>query len=210
MGKYLPGGIWPFLASAQLAKEAGLSRTTTVSSLLLAVMIGLGTGIIVALLTLPGAFNLVSVDWRIVAIVLLVPLVFVLPPVKATILRVAKMDFDVPAKTLMVSGLAAGLAWMFAGLHIALLVKAFGFQIEPDFVIHASGIYALAWITGFLFFIAPAGLGAREGVLVALLSVHIPIGDALVIALLSRVLVTSADFLLGGIAVLIRTDQAAR
>ncbi len=61
----------------------------------------------------------------------------------------------------------------------------------------ATGGYALAWTAGFLFVIAPAGAGVRELALVAALAPVVDRPAALAVALLSRVLMTLGDLVLG-------------
>src|SRR3546814_2766360 len=58
IGKYLPGGIWPFLASAEFGRDAGLKSRATMASLLLALLITLGSGVVLCLIALPQALAL--------------------------------------------------------------------------------------------------------------------------------------------------------
>lgn len=200
IGKYLPGTIWSFLASAELAKNAGLPRKTAVSSLLLALILSLGSGGIMVAFTLPDALNIIELNWHLASPVLLIPMMMAWPKAKQWLLKRAGIDFRISGRCLILSAGSAVLGWLFAGIKIAVLSQAIGFEISWIFVAHATGIYALAWIAGFLFFIAPAGLGAREGVLVSLLAVQMPLADAMVVALLSRLVMTLSDFCLAGLA----------
>jgi len=68
----------------------------------------------------------------------------------------------------------------------------------------ATGAYALAWSAGFLFVVAPAGAGVREGGIVLLLAPSFGAGPALGIALVARLLATVGDLLLGTGAVVTR------
>lgn len=210
MGKYVPGSVWSFLATGELAYQAGLSRATGVSSLMLAVLIGLGSGAMLALAIVPDAISLVAIDgW--VAVLLVLPAgILAWPRSRAFILRRARIDFPVPPGALIASCAVATSGWLFAGLLIALIAQALGHATPPGFVMLATGSYALAWTAGFLFFAAPAGLGAREGVLVVLLAAQMPLLDAIVAALLARVLVTVADIVLALCALTIRPTQGAR
>jgi hypothetical protein len=58
-----------------------------------------------------------------------------------------------------------------------------------------AGIFAGAWVLGFLSFLAPGGLGVREGILVYLLGFHLPSHVAIVVTLLSRLWVTAAELM---------------
>jgi uncharacterized membrane protein YbhN (UPF0104 family) len=69
-----------------------------------------------------------------------------------------------------------------------------------------TGAYALAWVTGFMIMFAPAGLGAREATLSALLAGQIGTPEAITVALLSRLVTTAAD-LLAAAATLLLTKR---
>lgn len=66
------------------------------------------------------------------------------------------------------------------------------------------GIYVMAWTVGFLSFIAPAGLGIREGALSFLLSTLLPEATAIFIALLSRFWYLTVELALVGVIILLR------
>ena len=70
----------------------------------------------------------------------------------------------------------------------------------------AAGIFALAWLAGFLVFIAPAGIGFREASLALLLGAWLDSGQAVFLTVLARLWWTLAESILIGIAlVLVRT-----
>ena len=56
-----------------------------------------------------------------------------------------------------------------------------------------GGAFALAYAAGVVVVLAPAGVGAREGVFVLLLSPLLGVADATAVALLARVVHTAAD-----------------
>ncbi|PCJ40685.1 MAG: hypothetical protein COA71_10615 [SAR86 cluster bacterium] len=91
------------------------------------------------------------------------------------------------------------LMWVLSAMTLYLLMIAFG-------VVGGWSISALIWITvmaylsGFLAFFTPAGLGVREGVIVALLSVQMGVGVAVSISILHRLITLLFDFLLGCLA----------
>jgi hypothetical protein len=54
------------------------------------------------------------------------------------------------------------------------------------FALSVIGIFNFAWALGFMFFIAPGGLGAREAALVWALSSWTPLGVAVIVTVLAR------------------------
>lgn len=74
-------------------------------------------------------------------------------------------------------------------------------SLTPYSVVHVplvAGAYALAGVVGMLSLFAPAGLGVREGVLVAVLQLTMPVEVAILISLAARVWATAVDLLLLG------------
>ncbi|MEO0907869.1 MAG: lysylphosphatidylglycerol synthase domain-containing protein [Pseudomonadota bacterium] len=209
IGKYLPGTVWSFLASSELAKQAGFPRATTISSFVLALIIGLVTGAAIAALTLTQIFddNLPILPF-IIGISILV-LLGLRQDVRAFVLRLAKIDFPIPISTLCLSGIIAVLAWGLAGVHVLLLANAVEAGLDWTALPQLTGAYAFAWVAGFAVVIAPAGLGAREGALLVTLSLTMGLPEATIVVLLSRLVVTIADFCCAGAAMLISDPKAS-
>jgi uncharacterized membrane protein YbhN (UPF0104 family) len=90
-------------------------------------------------------------------------------------------------------------SWLLAGAQLWLLATDLGLGAEPRTFAHAVAGYALAWVVGFLVILVPAGAGAREGVLLAVLGASMAHAELLLVVLLSRVLITLADLALAAI-----------
>ena len=52
--------------------------------------------------------------------------------------------------------------------------------------LYVAGSFTFAWAVGYMFFIFPGGLGAREGALIWALQPWLPLGVAVVVSLLAR------------------------
>lgn len=193
VGKYLPGGIWSFVASAELGHDAGFERRTIFASFILALIIGLVTGLLLGLATLPELIlpRLASNGWL---LLVMAPLLLLVHPAPRRILaRVTKLEPSPRPATLLGSSALALAGWFFAGLQIYLFAAALDQPVEAFSLVLLTGIYAASWIIGFLFVIAPAGLGPREATMIALLTTMMPVQEAALIAILSRVAMTLAD-----------------
>ncbi len=209
IGKYLPGSLWSFLATGELARSAGIGRGAAMASLALALLIGVGSGLLVAILAVPQTLGLLPDDGRIWAAGTFVAALVMLPGVRSRLLRLVGIDFPVPATAFALSGAVALAAWLFAGAQIILLSKAIGAPLGWSDLGHATGAYAFAWVAGFLVVFAPAGLGAREGSLIAVLALVMGLGEATAIVILSRLVATAADFACAGLATLTRLPRAS-
>lgn len=209
LGKYVPGGVWNFVAAADLARTAGLHRGAIVGSFLLALLIGIGTGAVLAMLMVPQAGDRlglpawlvpVSVCGAIAAMALLHRL---WPAVRG------RLPATSP-RSLAVSTLLALGGWLCGGAMVTLLIAAVGAEVSGATFLLATGAYAFAWIAGFVALVAPAGLAVREAALIAVLSLQLGLAEASAVALMARVLVTLADLGAGLAAALHQRGQALR
>jgi hypothetical protein len=86
------------------------------------------------------------------------------------------------------------LIWLGYGLAFYLFTKAL-YPMPWEWLPVWAGIFAGAWVLGFLSLLAPGGLGVREGVLLYLLGFYLPSHVAIVVTLLSRLWVTAAELM---------------
>ncbi|MFD0973275.1 lysylphosphatidylglycerol synthase transmembrane domain-containing protein [Plantactinospora endophytica] len=207
LAKYLPGKVWPILLQARLARAYGVPGRTSAVAALLAMLITLGTGLLltaIALLVL-GDGAVVGYRWTLLA----VPLVLVLlwPPllnrILARLLRLARRD-PMP-RPLSPRGVGRAVGWSLAtwlgyGTHLWLLLTDLGVD-GPDLLLRSIGAFAGSWSVGFLLAVAPAGVGPREVALPLLLGPTVAQPAALVATVVSRLLLTLVDLLLPAVAV---------
>lgn len=207
LGKYVPGSVWPVLAQMELGRDHDVPRRRSAGALLVAVVVSLTTGLIVAALTVP----FVSGDrhpalwWLLAAVPLLVvPLV---PRVLMALLRrVPVLDLGSALPAAMPGrdmGAAIGwslLGWLAYGLHLFVLVGAFPSGGVGPLLIASIGGYPLAWAAGMIAFVLPAGAGARDVTVVLALSAVVPTSAAIAAAVVSRAVTTVCDLALAAVA----------
>jgi uncharacterized membrane protein YbhN (UPF0104 family) len=202
LGKYVPGGVWPVFAQMELGRAAGVRRLGigAVSAVLLVIVVT--SGLLVAIVTLPftSAHTLHRAWWAL----FLIPVGLAMLHPKALrglidlalrVLRRDPLEGAVTWRGVIVATAWAVVMWVCFGLHLAALshtVAASGHRL----LLLATGAYALSWVVGFLVVIAPAGVGAREAMLVATLSPVMSASAATAVALVSRLVMTGADFFL--------------
>jgi hypothetical protein len=208
LGKYIPGSVWPLLAQVELGREHGVPGRRSGVVGIVAMVVSLLGGLLVAAVTLP-LFSPHAAGrywWVFLAVPLLLaglhPRLF--NPALARIFRLARRE--PPDTSLTATGLIRSLAWSIAGwavygVQLWLLVRDLGVTAAGALPL-AIGSFALAWAVGFLIIIAPAGAGAREAALVVGLAPILKPGAALLVALISRMLFTAGDLLLALTAVL--------
>lgn len=206
LGKYIPGSVWALVAQMEMAKEHRVPRERGASAALLSMATTIAGGCAVAAVTLPLTSPAATRHYW--WLLILAPVfVALLHPriVTFTLNRALRLARRPPlARTAGPGTMAAALAWtvlgwFLFGTHAWLLVRAAG---GHGFFL-ATGAYALAFTAGFLVVIAPGGVGVREAALTAALAPVLPAGAALVVALVSRVVLTAADLAWAGAAVLL-------
>jgi uncharacterized membrane protein YbhN (UPF0104 family) len=207
IGKYVPGSLWPMIVQAELAKRHVPRRSTVAATFVLLLLSG-ASALLVVLVTLPltpvsSGEGRDVVRW---AALLVVPVVALLHPgVLGRLLdRGLRLLGRQPLEqwtSLRGTAVATGwalLAWLTAGLQVWLLAVPLGAPATWRTLALTVGGYALAWAIGLVVVVAPAGAGAREVALAAVLATVLDRGAVVVVVLLSRVLFTAADLALAG------------
>lgn len=199
VGKYLPGSIWPFLAQMRFAREHGVPGGLALLAGSVFLVVHAVTSVLVGALLLISQPDLVSrFGWA----ALFIPVAFVLlhPKVINLLARKLAGRSGVEPPVLRWRDLVRPLAWMFPawlayGLAGYVLADPFTDSILQLFVV-CTGAFALGWIVGLVVFIAPAGVGAREAVLILALTPLLGVAAATTVSLILRVAHTLADMLL--------------
>ena len=208
LGKYLPGSVWPVVVQTELGRDYGVPRRRTATATVISLLMGVAVALLVVLVALPFAPAAVphGFGW---AVLLVVPLLVLLHPVvlgpladrALRLIRREPLEHRPSVPGTLLALLWGAVSWAGAGIQVWALAAPLGAGKGPQTVVLLIGGYALAWAVGFIVIVAPAGAGAREVALAAVLSTVLDPGAALVVVLLSRVLFTAADLLTAGIGV---------
>lgn len=207
IGKYLPGSLWPVLAQMELAAARGLPRPVVGTASLLALALGVPGALLLGLLAVPALLTAGKGGYTVVFAALPLALLALWPPVLERLLdRGLRLVGRPPPVPLRLTGAAvarvallSGFANVLLGLQAALLaydLGAAGWQVVPA----AIGAFTLANVAGLLALPLPAGAGVREVVLIAALSPVLPLPVAVVLAVVSRAVLTLADLAVAGAA----------
>ena len=89
--------------------------------------------------------------------------------------------------------------WTVTVVVLYCCILSFGQAFQLD-VWWLTWVVSLAYLSGFLAIFLPAGLGAREGVMVVMLGTHMDLGVAVYVALLHRLVTLAVDCLQGAVA----------
>jgi glycosyltransferase 2 family protein len=198
LGRYVPGKVWQIASLSALAKPQGIPGPTAAAAAVIgqgvalaaATLVGLG-----AVWTLEGAN-----EWRWLAPAVLVGgAVFgLLPPVFhrvfAVWFRIAKTpEPDGLGPTNAIGWLLVSLLnWTIYGIAFWMLVEGLGLDMA---LLPAASAFAAAYVLGYVMVFAPAGIGVREGFLIALLSPQVGAAAAGAVAVIARLWTTLIEVL---------------
>jgi len=210
-GKYIPGKIWTYVSQIHLADKVGLPRRLTLISMVLMFVTYNGIALLFFLSTL---FLWENISTSLVLILIplfsILLLFFLHPKVLSRTVnfflwffKKEKSEFKVSYKSILfLLGLLI-LDRIIFSTFAYLFINSF-LTLDSISVIKFSGIFSVAVFLGMITFIAPAGLGVREGVQSYLMSLFIPISPAILIPLVIRICMTLGELVCFLIALRIR------
>lgn len=209
LAKYLPGAVWALAAQIELSNDYQVPRRRSASSVVTALAVTLGTGLLVAAVALPlTSASAARHYWWAIAVTPLI-LICLCPPVLGRLLdwalaliRQPRLERRPSARGLARALALTALGWLFWGLQAWLLVRDITGR-GTHVLLLSIGAFALAWSAGILVVVFPGGIGPRELALIAALAPVAPRGAALAIALVSRVVMTGSDLAWGGAGIVI-------
>ena len=205
LGKYVPGGVWAVAAQVELSHDYRIPRARSLAAVLVSLIVTLGSGLAVALVTLPFVSpGLARHYWWVLAAVPLVG-IGLCPPVLGRLLdRALAVSRSQPLGGWpswrgLRNALGWNLAgWVLLGAQVWLLVASMSGWRTASILV-AIGGYALAFSAGMLLVVVPSGIGAREVILALALTPVLPHGVAIAVALTTRGIATLSDLALGAL-----------
>ncbi|TDP93878.1 lysylphosphatidylglycerol synthase domain-containing protein [Labedaea rhizosphaerae] len=209
LGKYLPGGgVWPVVAQSYLADTLGRSR----SQMITAASVNLGISMLSRVVLAAGIVPVVvpGLWWvPLVGVAGFLLLVCLPGQVIALVSRLPKLR-TVDASTAKALGgqIRRSACWSLAGwavigLHVYVLMVAAG--ADPLRVLYpAVAAQALATVLSSLAVFFPAGIGARELIMVGMLSQLVDPPSALAVTVVSRLVTAVVEI---GLAVGLRRPR---
>jgi glycosyltransferase 2 family protein len=195
LGKYVPGGIWPVVGRAEMARRGGVGAGAAYSSTVLSLATTYLAAMVVALATLP--FGLDGRGGQRLVLVLLPLGVLALHPrvVDLALRGVERFAGRRPAVAIPSWGTSVRLlarhvpAWLAIGLATWTIAVALG---DPGGLGNVVFATALSWVVGFLIVPVPGGVGVREAVFVAA-ATSLPAGLAAATAVTARLVFIAVD-----------------
>lgn len=205
LARYVPGKIWQFVGAASMARSAGVPAPVLVTSLVIQMGFSILSAAVVAVaLLLPSDLALDPVSVAVLAAAAAGSILLVHPRVLNVGLRLVPgalhegvMRWEARWRDgLALLGLSV-LSWIGYGFAFTLFVGSL-VELPAGAFLPLTGANALAFLVGYLVFLAPAGLGAREAALTVLLGPFAPAGIAAVVAIATRLWTIAGEVLGAG------------
>lgn len=196
LGRYIPGKIWQITGLAALARDRGVTPGIAVGAAVLgqgiALVVAAGLGIGVYHTLLPSGYSVLISAVLIGSVIILaaIPISF-----KAGAELWLRLTGSQPIGTLNpTSGLRWLLLylvnWIVYSLAFWMMVASFSSDVS---LIPVAAAFPAAYVLGYLMIFAPAGLGVREGFLIAFLSPYLGVGPSGIIAVVARLWTTLTE-----------------
>jgi glycosyltransferase 2 family protein len=203
LGRYIPGKVWMLLGVSYLAAKRGIPKDAAAATAILAQMYSLLSSVVFFFFF----FIFTGMEGTSERIIWMMPpmacmLVCSLYPdllvrmANALLRRFGRNPLAVNISRRAALGLTLlyFISWVVMGCAFGFFVAAIAGPGEVS-IPAAAVMYVVAYAVGFLALFAPGGIGVREGMLAAMLGPYLPVSVAILIAALSRLLVTVIELL---------------
>jgi uncharacterized membrane protein YbhN (UPF0104 family) len=203
LGKYIPGKIWGATGRIYVAHQEGVPELTgTLGVLLETILLIVSSGVVGGLAITQWSGQL---PWqvRLAAVIAPFNLLFLHPKCLQIIIPFLNRKFPgrlsvlehIPrfSQMLLIAFIYCSIwVWWGAGYFFALKSIT---RVDIDQFVPLVGGNTLAWLTGFVVVITPAGLGVRELVLTSLTAGTVGTGAAILAAVLARLFILFSEIL---------------
>ncbi|KAA0072054.1 lysylphosphatidylglycerol synthase domain-containing protein [Rhodanobacter sp. T12-5] len=218
--KYLPGNVGHHVGRVLLAKREGLPTEIVLGSMLMDTMLVLFAAfaasfpalhLLIQVASDKGSANTRTVAILIAAFVAFPGIVMLLPAARRMVIRqlghIAQLVRREKFPLLAAAWSTHCASFLIGGTALYLLCIAFSGNFSAPYWIDTTGVYAAAWLLGFLIPGAPAGLGIREIILLLGLSPLFGIEAATAAAAALRLITTIGDGLAFVLGLILRNMQ---
>lgn len=208
IGKYIPGKIWGIFARSTQLKNYNINYQDSIGLSYLELIFGLHAGLTLSLFCLGIAKT--NIIFIIFSILSLLPIVLITKANKTFFNLIEKIidrslnkklyfsTFSFRPKTYVTILFFYFIDWIFLALIlIPIYLVIFGHTPDLSIVFLLLTAQTTSIIIGFFAFFIPGGIGVREGAFSVIMSMVMPLQDAILLSILYRLWNTFADISLG-------------
>lgn len=209
IGKYIPGRLFGYGYLIMQYKEKGINTNRILTSSFYELLLSIFSSFLFFSITLIftdynylSNYKVIFYSLSILGIILIHPKLFQkLLNFVLKLLKKKKLVYNLSYGKVLQYLFYYILVWVVYGIAFYFFINVFN-KIAIDNFIMISGIFALSTFSGFLLFLLPAGIGAREGLLIILLGTILGNSPAIIISICSRLWMIFIDLILFFISLL--------
>jgi glycosyltransferase 2 family protein len=206
--RYLPLKLWQIPVMARMAREVHVSPVAAAGSAIIGTLVNIGAGFLIALTLAPTLLERARPGAAKVGLVLvglavagLLALPWLVPRLERVVNRLIGRQTELGALPMRAIALAlAGnlIAWLMYGYAFRLLASGIIGE-TPGLLTDWVAAWAISYVIGYIFLFLPAGVGARESVLLSVLPAAGLAGpaEAAVLMVVSRLWLTILEIVPG-------------
>jgi uncharacterized membrane protein YbhN (UPF0104 family) len=227
LGKYLPGKVMHAAGRVALLQERGQAGSLVVTSVLVELVLSLLGAALLSLIVVPGLLQQPGLQQytpiltTISLLALPAGLIGLHPRVMGPVLKVGSKMLPgragelathlPPYRTTLLLLVGYMLLWFLMSMGLFATAHTV-YPLDWEHLPAMTGIAAISYLFGLAVPIAPAGIGAREGLMTALLSTltPMPVPAAAVASVLYRVVTILAETLAAGLGILLDRQRQRR
>lgn len=208
IGKYVPGGIFGFMA--RLYDDGNANKARLLAAGLaeqvvgFAMVVSFGALLYVSAFYGQGLLMVLAIALPFLALISAEVIQYGVSRVPIIFRRMAGADLRAPDRQRLFGAATLSLLQQFVGAFLVALIAARVCNLDATEAMGVAGAFGLAVGAGMLVVVAPGGIGVREGVVIALVAPWIDTMQAVFLAAMLRLLSTAFDLSAGGIAVLLK------
>ena len=215
LGRYIPGRIWPIFGMVYVAKQMKISEPVAVASWGMALLFGMPPSFVVGFATVllypqmlaSSLSTYVGLGMYIVAAAtVLISLLLIFAPNKSLalanlclkLIKRQPIEFNIAMRDAVGVYLGYMVGWMIYGLAFWVFLHAVTENPGVPLLV-GIGAFIIAYQIGYLAIFTPGGLGARELVMISLLTPYLgPLAAGIAVA--ARIWNTASDIIASAIA----------
>lgn len=215
VAKYVPGKVMLPIVRTKLCMHHGSSVQAVLLSIVLEIVFMLLTALLVTVAVASSQLAEISKGFTYLYIVLIpAGLIGIHPRIIEPVVNfglklVRRQPIAINLRYRTMAGLFIlfTVAWLVYGVAAYFFCLSFSDLVEPKHLGLITGMFAFAWVAGFLSIITPGGIGVREAALVVLMASVLPEPIAAIIALTSRLQWTGLEIIMAVLLIPVKRKE---
>ena len=200
LGRYIPGKIWYILGRVGMTRKYNIPKRIIILSGFLELVLVMASASIIFLLALIFFPIIPEIQTYLPYLAILIVLILIgIHPISLNlilkILKKTEIKIKLSYIKILLTLLFFILVWAIKGIAFYYLISSITL-LDISNLFWVISVFSISWVIGYLILITPGGIGAREGLIVYLLTPLFPLPITVAISLLTRIWMIITEFIL--------------